>query len=110
MRMPWRRKSAPAGTSHGQKRIDIERLALPDDGGLDVGTVRGDAALDHVEVPQDELDGRYAVAKSGRRIEAGGVGANVVEDEMAARLQNTMEMLCHGEGPRQVLVSLAAEN
>src|SRR5438552_9836667 len=84
--------------------------ALPDDGGLDVGAVSGDAAVDDVEMTQDELEGRDAVAERRGRVEPGGVGANVVEDQGAPRLEHTVEMPYDRQWARQVLERLEADN
>src|SRR5262249_47055679 len=77
--------------------------ALPDDGRLDVGAVRRDATAYDVEVSQDELEGGDPVAERRSGVEPGGVGADVVEHEVASRLERAVEMLRNGQRAGQVL-------
>ncbi len=61
------------------------RLALSHDRRLDVRAIRRDAALNHLEVVQDEPQRRQAVSQRRHRIEPRAVRADVVEDQMTAR-------------------------
>src|SRR4030095_1937734 len=79
------------------------RSSLAGRDGLDVGAVRRDAALDEVEVFQDDLESGNAVAKRRRGVEARAVRADVIEDEVAAQLEDAVEMLHRGDRTRQVL-------